>query len=168
MMTLRFFYLGLSSVGFISYFMALKIAWQKVKFCEISGIELVKSGLLSRATISFHKETVYQFHLQFDHVACGSSYKNGKSRPTEKKLCMLREIRASNRPWHNAFLFCVFSSLPCVITAKYCSLLTGVNPPKCTSTQLLLLLLLLSSSVSPLHVWYVGYLHLYSWDKPCP
>jgi hypothetical protein len=85
MMTLRFFYFGLSSVGFICYFMALKIAWQKVNFCEISGFELVKSGLLSRATISFHEETVYQFHLQFDHVACGSSYKNGKSRPTEKK-----------------------------------------------------------------------------------
>lgn len=37
MLALRFFYLGLSSVGFISYFVALKIAWQKAKFCEISG-----------------------------------------------------------------------------------------------------------------------------------
>jgi hypothetical protein len=105
MMALRFFYLGLSSVGFISYFVALKIAWQKAKFCEISGYELVKSGLLSGATISFHEETVYQFHLQFDHVACGSSYKNGKSRPTEKLCTMLREIRASARPWHTCFCF---------------------------------------------------------------
>jgi len=80
MMALRFCYLGLSSVGFISYFLALKIPWQEVKFCEISGYELVKSGLWSRATISFHEETVYLFHLHFDHVACGSSYKNGKSK----------------------------------------------------------------------------------------
>jgi hypothetical protein len=110
MMALRFFYLGLSSVGFISYFLALKIPWQKVRFCEISGYELVKSGLWYRATIRFHEDTVYLFHLHFDHVACGSSYKNGKSKTDGEEAMYITRSKSFQQTMTYVFLFCLSMS----------------------------------------------------------
>ena len=116
------------------------------------------SGPLSLARISFHEETVYQFHLQFDHAVCENSYKNKKIRPTERKeLIYILRNTIFQQTITCLFLFCVSSSLLRIISSKHYSSLINVSPTKCTCSQFYYSIIMYHFL---LHVWaLLGHYH---------